>query len=499
MDPQARDQSKLVPRFWFCLLFTVPFFLRRLDPWLQWLLATIVLVVGAYPFIRQTIAKKMTSYTLVSLGLALAYFYSVLEFFFSAAPTFYFEQTACITLFVIVGMLIDAELIEQAFQPLRSLHSLAPKKALKLFPDGHEEEVAIDNLAKNDSVRIRPKEIIPVDGVIFSGRAVVDESLLSADHTGVEKTFGDAVFAGTRNLQETYLVRATHVGSDTYFAKILKIVDQASGIPLSELPAALFFWAVAGLATFCFLVWSLFAGLASGISVACTLLIVASPRAFAATTVVLNQVPIIGAMAGIVIRARDTVQHINRVDTLVFEKIAAIEPLRKGVKEAIGKLKSEGLQLFCLSSEPRTAVVELANALGLDRFQAEASLEQKLATLQKLQKKGNCLALLGDPEKDAALLQQADVGIAMGPKALMTKIKTPVILLKSDLQGVVRLFSLVHTVNQRYRQNLFLAYAYHITVLTLATFGGISLLYGAGFMVLSTVLIEINSLRLKAV
>jgi len=619
MSAAPAEKNDTVPRFWFCLVFTVPLYLRTLDPWAQWMLSTIVLSVGAYPFYQKGVTTKFNRYTLIVSSLSLLYLYSLLDMLFAAAPKLYFEPIAAITSFLNLGMLMEEVLEEKARLPLQKLEKLAPTKARKLFYDGHLEEISIEKIIKDDGIRVSQDEVIPVDGVIFSGYGLVDESLFTGNSKPVEKAFGQQVFAGTHNLKETFIVRALNVGNETMLAKILKKVSNALD-EKEDLSAtgSLFIPIVIGLSILGLLAGSLFSGLAGGVCTAATILIIANPKAILlATTQPKDQAIIAGAAQGILISSKETLEKIAKVNMLVFGKrgiltgtnfsivavettpnvserellataasleatsshplaeqiierarlsgvmadaaleeeiipglgikgkidnktaligdeklmeaieldslkarakefrkngyvvlfcakeqkllgiIAILDPFRQGTKEAMTSLKSMGLKLFCLTGDRRITVVQAVEALGIDRFQAEAKPTQKLATLKKLSSEGNTIAFLGDPTKNADSFAKVDVSIANGIGSDYSGFGASVTLIRPGLSGVVRLFQITRNCQLAESQNLFIAYGYNIVALILALFGGVSLITATLAMALSTLVVAFRSLQIQ--
>jgi cation transport ATPase len=275
-EEKSRDDVK--PRFWASLLFTFPFYLRALDPWLQWLFATIVLLIGVWPFIA-TVKEKNQSKLLV-LAIAVLYIYSFFELLFEARPHLFYKQIATLTFVSLFWIELEAVLEESLMTPLSNFFNLLPKNVTKLFPDSHQEEVPLETISKNDCILVPPGTIIPVDGVILRGTALVDESAIFGAVKPVTKGFASLVITGSKNLQELCTIQVKHSPAGTLYAKTAEKLSQyvKDGAQASVnngfmvLPIVM---AIIG-----FLFWSLFSSLAEGVDVFASIVIIASPALF---------------------------------------------------------------------------------------------------------------------------------------------------------------------------------------------------------------------------
>ncbi len=199
--------------------------------------------------------------TLVAIGTSAAYFYSLAATFIPAlaAEPVFFETSALLITFVILGKLLEARAKGKTSDAIKKLMGLAAKTA-RVVRGGQEVDVPIEQVVVGDVVVVRPGDKVPVDGVLIDGRSSVDESMLTGESIPVEKNPGDTVIGATMNKLGSFKFRATKVGADTALAQIVKLVEDAQGskAPVQRFAdriSAVFVPAVVGAAVLTFLVW----------------------------------------------------------------------------------------------------------------------------------------------------------------------------------------------------------------------------------------------------
>jgi Cu+-exporting ATPase len=359
-DPELASMSR---RFWWCLALTVPLVVLSMahagPGWLQFLLATPVVLWGGAPFFerawRSVMTRALNMFTLIAIGTGAAYLDSVVSL---AAPgvfpasfrehgvlPLYFEPAAVITTLVLLGQVLELTARKKTGSAIRALLGLAPKTARRVGP-ASEEDVPLDALRAGDRLRVRPGERIPADGTILEGASSVDESMLTGEPIPAEKGPGDAVRTGTINATGAFLMRADRVGSETLLAQIVRSVvsAQRSRAPIQRVAdrvAAGFVPGVVLAAAVTFALWSLFGPeprLAHALVNAVAVLIIACPCALGLATPMSIMVGTgRGASAGVLVRDAEALETLEGVDTLVLDKtgtltegrpeVAAIEPL----------------------------------------------------------------------------------------------------------------------------------------------------------------------------
>jgi Cu+-exporting ATPase len=410
-DPELVDMRR---RFWGSVLFTLPLFAyamsdmvpwisfdRLIEParaqWAQLALATPVVLWGGWPFFvrawNSLRTRNLNMFTLIGFGVAVAYLFSLVATLMPDLfpPAFrdhsgrvgvYYEASAVIVTLVLLGQLLELKARGSTSSALRALLELAPPSAVKIFGAGDEREVALNQLATGDLLRVRPGDKVPVDGEIEEGSSTIDESMISGEPLPVAKHAGDAVIGGTVNQTGGFVMRATGVGKDTMLAKIVQLVAQAqrSRAPIQRLADRVAGYFVPGviLASFItFIVWAIWGpapALAYALVNAIAVLIIACPCALGlATPMSIMTGTGKGARHGILIRNAEALETLEKIDTLVIDKtgtltmgkpdLVAVTPLQ-GINEAEFLAAVAGVETG--SEHPLAhAIVEGAKARGV--------------------------------------------------------------------------------------------------------------------------------------
>jgi Cu+-exporting ATPase len=341
--------------------------------WVQFLLATPVVLWGGYPFFergyRSIVNKSLNMFTLIALGTGAAYAYSVAATLFpglfpdsfrdhhTGAIAVYFEPAAVIVTLVLLGQVLELRARGETSSALRALLSLAPKTARRVRPDGGDEDVPLEAVKISDRLRVRPGERIPVDGVVEEGESSVDESTLTGEPIPVEKGPGSRVASGTVNGTGSFVMRAERVGSDTLLAQIVRLVAEAqrSRAPIQRLADRVSAWfvpavVVAAIATA--LVWGLYGPeprLAHALVNAVAVLIIACPCALGLATPMSVMVATgRGAQVGVLMRSASAVEVLEKVETLVVDKTGTLtegKPKLSKIEPVAGFVANEILGL----------------------------------------------------------------------------------------------------------------------------------------------------------
>ena len=298
-------------------------------------------------------------FTLIAMGTGVAYVYSVIG---TVAPgifpaTFrghggavavYFEAAAVITVLVLLGQVLELRAREATSGAIKALLQLAPKTARRIGDDGTDHEVEIDTLAVGDSLRVRPGEKVPVDGVILEGRSSLDESLVTGESMPVTKEPGSKVIAGTLNQSGGFVMRADKVGRDTLLSQIVKMVADAqrSRAPIQRLADQVSGWfvpIVILVALIAFGAWAWFGPeprMAFGLVAAVSVLIIACPCALGLATPMSIMVGVgRGAQAGVLIKNAEALERMEKVDTLVVDKTGT---LTEGKPKVVAIVPADG-------------------------------------------------------------------------------------------------------------------------------------------------------------
>lgn len=280
---------------------------RDLRGWLELILTTPAVMWGGWPFFvraaKSMIHRSLNMFTLIGLGVSVAYIYSVIAKVFPEIfpPSFraetgevavYFEAAAVIVTMVLLGQVMELKARGQTSAAIKALLGLAPKTARRLRESGSEEDIPLDQVEAGDRLRVRPGEKVPVDGVVLEGKSSVDESMVTGEPIPVEKEPGAKVIGATVNGMGSLVIRAEKVGADTLLSQIVKMVAEAqrSRAPnqkLVDVVAAYFVPAVFLCGVITFTIWAL-AGpeprMAHAIINAVAVLIIACPCALGLAT-----------------------------------------------------------------------------------------------------------------------------------------------------------------------------------------------------------------------
>jgi Cu+-exporting ATPase len=316
--------------------------------WIQLALATPVVLWGGWPFFlrgRQSVVNRsLNMFTLIALGVAVAYVYSVIA---TIAPGLfpqsfrmhaghvgvYFEAAAVIVTLVLLGQVMELRARSQTGAAIRALLGLAPKTARRLRNDGTEEDVPLDHVMAGDHLRVRPGEKVPVDGTVVEGHSAVDESMVTGEPIPVEKVEGDSVIGATVNGTGSLVIRAERVGSGTLLAQIVNMVAQAqrSRAPIQKLAdvvSGYFVPTVVLVAVGTAVVWGIFGPeprLAYALVNAVAVLIIACPCALGlATPMSIMVASGKGASAGVLFKNAEAIEVLRDVDTLVVDKTGTL-------------------------------------------------------------------------------------------------------------------------------------------------------------------------------
>ncbi|MGZ0017715.1 heavy metal translocating P-type ATPase [Yeosuana sp. AK3] len=369
--PMQADQSaeektykKLLRKFWIASLFTLPIFLIAMSEmlhnnplydlmaqrhwnWVQFALSIPVVFYATWMFFERAYKSiktwNLNMFTLIGIGSGVAWLFSVFGMMFpdifpaqfkteSGAVHVYFEAATVILTLVLLGQLLEARAHSKTNSAVKELLKLAPNKAIKLV-NGEEVEVSIDKIELNDILKVKPGEKIPVDGSITEGDTTIDESMITGEPIPVNKTVDDKVSSGTINGNQSFLMKAEKVGSDTLLSQIIHMVNTASRsrAPIQNLAdkvSGYFVPVVVLISVLTFAVWVIWGpepvyvyAFVNAIAV----LIIACPCALGLATPMSVMVGLgKGAQNGVLIKNAEALEKLDKVDTLIIDKTGTI-------------------------------------------------------------------------------------------------------------------------------------------------------------------------------
>ncbi len=412
-NPELRDMTR---RFWVSLALTVPLLIVAMGDmlpghpisnllggrnrvWLEMALATPVCVWSAWPFYARFIAslrnRNPNMWTLIGLGVAAAYGFSVIAAVFPmifpssfrnefGEVAVYFEAAAAIITLVLLGQVLELRARGRTGAAIKELLGLASKAARRVSADGVEQDVPLDVVEVGDRLRVRPGEKVPVDGVVLEGSSRVDESMVSGEPVPVSKRPGDKVIGATVNGTGGFLMRAEAVGADTLLAKIVAMVSEAqrSRAPIQKLAdvvAGYFVPAVIASAAVTFVVWSIVGPdpkMAHALVSTVAVLIIACPCALGLATPMSIMVAMgKGASVGVLFKNAEAIEVMRKVDTLVVDKTGTLTEGKPALVTVKTVSEIEDTVLLSLAgSVERASEHPLAEAITTGATQRGASL-----------------------------------------------------------------------------------------------------------------------------
>lgn len=611
---------------------------------LQLCFSTPIVLWGGWVFFKRgwnsLVSLNLNMFTLLSMGIGVAYIYSLSVILLSADLDVYFEAAGIITTLALLGQVLELKARSNTNNAVKALLNLAPRTAHLIEENGQEIDVPLDQITLGDMLRVKPGEKIPVDGEVIEGNSIVDESMITGESIPVEKIVGSQVIGATINGSGGFIVRAVKVGKETMLAQIIEMVSKAgrTKAPIQKLAdqvSQYFVPAVLIIAIITAVVWYLFGPeprLNYMILNSIAVLIIACPCALGLATPMSIMIGTEqGAKVGILIKNAESLELLAKIDTLVIDKtgtltegkpkltyikslgsyseeellyfaasleqssehplgsaivkaakeeclvlakasnfksitakgvtgivderevavgviklfenkkkinqeidglsseikrlrskgqtvmfievdnrlaglIAVADPIKATAFGALYDLRTQGINIIMLTGDNKTTAFAVGKKLGIEEIKPEVTPEQKLQIIKELQQQGCVVAMAGDGINDSPSLTQANIGIAMGTGTDIAIESAAITLVKGDLHGIARAYSLSKVTIKNIKQNLFLAFGYNVLSIPIAAgilypFSGVLLnpMIASAAMALSSVSVIYNSLRLRSI
>lgn len=379
--------------------------------WLELILATPVVLWGGRPFFvrgwQSIITRNPNMFTLIGLGVSVAYVYSLIAALFpgifpvsfrgeSGEVGVYFEAAAVIVTLVLLGQVLELKARSRTGAAIKALLGLAPKTARRIR-DGKEEDIPLEHVIPGDLLRVRPGEKVPVDGVVTDGSSSVDESMVSGEPIPVSKQAGERVIGATINGTGTLVMKAEKVGADTLLAQIVNMVAEAqrSRAPiqkLADIVAGYFVQTVIAIAVITFIVWAWIGPeprFVYALINAVAVLIIACPCALGLATPMSIMVATgKGATTGVLFKNAEAIEVMKKVNTLVVDKTGT---LTVGKPKLVSVVPSKGFDeksiLYFAASLERGSEHPLAEAIVAGADEKSVSL-RKVESFESITGKG---------------------------------------------------------------------------------------------------------------
>lgn len=378
-----------IKRFWISFILSIPMLIQMFAMpfhwmmpgynWIAFITTTIIMAISAAPYWSSAWAAfkhhNANMNTLVAVGTAVAYFYSIFAMF--TGREVYFESAAFVTVFVLLGDAMEEKMHINASNALAKLIDLQAKDA-EVERNGEFVKVPLDQVKVGDIIRVKPGEKVPVDGVIVDGSTTIDESMVTGESMPVAKKKGDDVVGSTINTNGTFTFKATKVGSDTMLSQIVDLVKKAqtSHAPIQNLTdkiSNIFVPAVLIIAIITFVIWYVFlnAPLVTALLFAVSVVVIACPCALGlATPTALMVGTARSAKMGVLIKNGEVLEEVSDLDTVVFDKTGTITVGKPQVTDVVGdqdKVLTIAASLEENSEHPlATAVVKKAKEDNID-------------------------------------------------------------------------------------------------------------------------------------
>ncbi len=381
-DPELVDMKR---RFWISAVLTLPIFVLamgemfvkpggafptgRVSAWIQFVLATPVVLWGGWPFFQRAWASvknvSPNMFTLIAIGTGAAYLLSLAALFVphlfpvemidvhSGIVPGYFESAAVITTLVLLGQVLELRARSQTSSAIKELLRLAPETATVVQDDGTEEVVDLRHINVGQKLRVKANEKVPTDGVVVEGETSIDESMVTGESLPVEKQAGSKVIGGTINTNRSFVMTAERVGGETLLAQIVKMVGEAqrSRAPiqrLADVVSGYFVPAVIVVAIIAFGVWLALGSFAYAIVAAVSVLIIACPCALGLATPMSIMVGTgHGAKNGVLIKKAEALETLEKVNAIVVDKTGTLTEGKPKVQSiaAVGGASASGAAL----------------------------------------------------------------------------------------------------------------------------------------------------------
>ena len=382
-DTEYREMKK---RFVWAAVFSVPLMFIAManllrstgvQGYVELLLALPVCLWAALPFYQRAIdsirMKSLNMFTLIGLGVSVAFGYSLIAVLFpSIFPdsfrsadghvAVYFEAAAVIVTLILLGQVLELRARSQTGAAIKKLLGLVPATARLVAEDGRESDVPLESVKAGDKLRVRPGEKIPVDGIVLEGQSSIDESMITGEPIPVEKAVGDKIVGATVNQTGSFVMRAEKVGAATLLSQIIHMVAEAqrSKAPIqkmADIVASYFVPAVILISILTFIIWAMFGPeprFAYAIINAVAVLIIACPCALGLATPISIMVSTgRGAHMGVLFKNAESVELMRKVTTLVIDKTGTLTEGKPKLMSvvAISKLSEQEIIYFAASIE----------------------------------------------------------------------------------------------------------------------------------------------------
>ncbi|MEG0628648.1 MAG: heavy metal translocating P-type ATPase [Enterococcus sp.] len=357
MDHSGMDHSmhmgNFKQKFWLSLILAIPIIV--LSPmmgmqlpfqftfpgseWVVLVLATILFVYGGQPFLSgakmELQMKSPAMMTLIAMGISVSYIYSLYSFVANkmnpaAHVMDFFWELATLIVIMLLGHWVEMSAVSNASNALKKLAELLPDEVNKIEADGSTKKVKLQEIKKADRLLVRAGDKMPTDGEITDGSTIVDESAVTGESKGVQKTVGDSVIGGSVNGDGTIQLKVTGTGEDGYLAKVMTMVKQAQQEKsklesISDKVAKWLFYIALAAGIVTFIVWLVVADLPKALDRMVTVFVIACPHALGlAIPLVIARSTSLAAKNGLLLKSRQALEQGNQLDYVFLDKTGTL-------------------------------------------------------------------------------------------------------------------------------------------------------------------------------
>lgn len=412
MDHGGMDHSmhmgNFKQKFWLSLVLAIPIIV--LSPmmgmqlpfqvtfpgseWVVLVLATILFIYGGQPFLSgakmELKMKSPAMMTLIAMGITVSYIYSLYSFIANKLNPHehvmdFFWELATLIVIMLLGHWVEMSAVSNASNALKKLAELLPDEVNQIQEDGSTQKVKLQEIKSGDLLLVRAGDKMPTDGQIIKGSTIVDESAVTGESKGVQKSVGDPVIGGSVNGDGTIRVKVTGTGEDGYLAKVMTMVQQAQQEKsklesISDKVAKWLFYIalIAGILTF--VTWLIAADLPQALDRMVTVFVIACPHALGlAIPLVIARSTSLAAKNGLLLKSRQALEQGNQLDYVFLDKTGTLTEGKftvTGIEELTDMSKTEALKyigaLEAQTNHPlAVGVMNYLKAEGIEAFQAQ--------------------------------------------------------------------------------------------------------------------------------
>ncbi|MGX7205027.1 heavy metal translocating P-type ATPase [Enterococcus pingfangensis] len=307
--------------------------------WVVLVLATILFIYGGQPFLSgakmELKMKSPAMMTLIAMGISVAYIYSLYSFVANKVNPHehvmdFFWELATLIVIMLLGHWVEMNAVSNASNALKKLAELLPDEVNKIEADGTTKKVKLQEIQRGDQLLVRAGDKMPTDGEIIEGSTIADESAVTGESKGVQKTIGDSVIGGSVNGDGTIKLKVTGTGADGYLAKVMTMVKQAQQEKsklesISDKVAKWLFYIALSAGILTFITWLFLADLPQALERMVTVFVIACPHALGlAIPLVIARSTSLAAKNGLLLKSRQALEQGNQLDYVFLDKTGTL-------------------------------------------------------------------------------------------------------------------------------------------------------------------------------